>query len=76
LAKRYGLSLRETGNFEADNQEHEMIKFSTDLLCVGCKDPVKNILGKAVVVQEGSDNITTHPYGAAGAKICCAGIIK
>ena len=52
-----------------------MIKFSKDLCCVGCKDAVKNILGKAVVVHKGANNLTSKPTGAVEAKICCARII-
>ena len=71
-----GFHRGDIGNFEANNQGHGMIKFSTDLWCIGCKDPVKNILGKAVIVHQGADDLTSQPSGAAGARVSCAGIIN
>jgi Cu-Zn family superoxide dismutase len=71
-----GFHRGDIGNFEANNQGHGMIKFSTDLWCIGCEDPVKNILGKAVIVHQGADDLTSQPSGAAGARVSCAGIIN
>jgi Cu-Zn family superoxide dismutase len=52
-----------------------MVSFSTDLWCLDCDDPVKNIIGKAVIVHQGKDDLVSQPSGAAGARISCAGII-
>ena len=71
-----GFHRGDIGNFEANNQGHGMIKFSTDLWCIGCEDPVKNILGKAVIVHQGADDLTSQHSGAAGARVSCAGIIN
>ena len=71
-----GFHRGDIGNFEANNQGYGMIKFSTDLWCIGCEDPVKNILGKAVIVHQGADDLTSQPSGAAGARVSCAGIIN
>ena len=71
-----GFHRGDIGNFEANNQGHGMIKFSTDLWCIGCEDPVKNILGKAVIVHQGADDLTSQPSGTAGARVSCAGIIN
>ena len=71
-----GFHRGDIGNFEANNQGYGMIKFSTDLWCIGCEDPVKNILGKAVIVHKGADDLTSQPSGAAGARVSCAGIIN
>jgi len=51
------------------------VLFSTDLWCLDCDDPVKNIMGKAVIVHQGEDDLVSQPSGAAGARISCAGII-
>lgn len=71
-----GFHRGDIGNFEANNHGYGMIKFSTDLWCIGCEDPVKNILGKAVIVHQGADDLTSQPSGAAGARVSCAGIIN
>ena len=64
------------GNFEADNKGNAIIKFSTDQWCIECDDKNKNIIGKAVIIHQGEDDMTSQPSGAAGSRISCAGIIK
>jgi Cu-Zn family superoxide dismutase len=43
---------------------------------LGCDDETKNVLGKAIIVHQGTDDLTSQPSGAAGARISCAGIIQ
>mgnify|MGYP000910931449 CR=1 FL=1 len=50
--------------------------FSTDQWCIGCGDENKDILGKAIIVHQGTDDFTSQPSGAAGARVSCAGIIE
>ncbi|WP_242132210.1 superoxide dismutase family protein [Aestuariivivens marinum] len=64
------------GNFTADDKGNGLIQFSTDEWCIGCDDDTKNILGKAVIVHAGEDDLISQPSGAAGARISCAGIIE
>ena len=64
------------GNFEADNEGNGEVTFSTDQWCLGCDDETKNVLGKAIIVHQGTDDLTSQPSGAAGARISCAGIIQ
>ncbi|WP_242158263.1 superoxide dismutase family protein [Aestuariivivens sediminis] len=64
------------GNFTADEKGNGLIQFSTDEWCMGCDDVNKNILGKAVIVHAGEDDLTSQPSGAAGARVSCAGIIE
>ena len=71
-----GFHRGDIGNFNADETGHGMITFTTDLWCLGCDDPVKNILDKAVIVHQGVDDLSSQPSGAAGARISCAGIIQ
>lgn len=71
-----GFHRGDIGNFEADDNGHGMIKFSTDLWCIGCEDSDKNILDKAVIVHQGADDLISQPSGAAGARVSCAGIIQ
>lgn len=71
-----GFHRGDIGNFIADASGHGMIEFSTDLWCIGCEDETKNILGKAIIVHQGKDDLTSQPSGAAGARISCAGLIK
>ena len=39
-------------------------------------DESKNIVGKAIIVHKGKDDLISQPSGAAGARISCAGIIE
>lgn len=64
------------GNFTADAKGNGAINFSTDEWCIGCGDPAKDILGKAVIVHEGTDDFTSQPSGAAGTRVSCGGIIE
>ena len=64
------------GNFTADANGNGTLSFVTSEWCIGCGDPAKDILGKAVIVHEGADDFTTQPTGAAGGRISCGGIIE
>ncbi|MFV0566801.1 MAG: superoxide dismutase family protein [Flavobacteriaceae bacterium] len=64
------------GNFTADESGNATVIFSTDEWCIGCGDPAKDILGKAVIVHAGIDDFTTQPTGDAGGRISCGGIIQ
>jgi len=63
------------GNFEVDAEGNGSISFQTNLWCLGCDDPTKDLSGKAVIVHQGADDLTSQPSGAAGARVSCAGII-
>jgi len=71
-----GFHRGDIGNFEADDNGHGMIKFSTDLWCIDCDDPIKIIVGKAVIVHQGADDLISQPSGAAGSRVSCAGIVQ
>ncbi|WP_223548140.1 superoxide dismutase family protein [Aestuariivivens sp. NBU2969] len=73
---RAGYHKGDIGNFTADDKGNGLIQFSTDEWCIGCDDDTKNILGKAVIVHAGEDDLISQPSGAAGARISCAGIIE
>lgn len=64
------------GNFEADADGNGSLIFTTDQWCLGCDDPNKNLIGKAVIVHQGVDDFVTQPTGAAGGRISCTGIIQ
>lgn len=64
------------GNMEADANGNATITFSTDEWCIGCDDVNKDILNKAVIVHQGTDDFTTQPTGDAGGRVSCGGIIK
>lgn len=63
------------GNFTADEAGNGKVEFTTDQWCIGCDDETKNIVGKAVIVHAGEDDLTSQPSGAAGARVSCAGVI-
>ncbi|MCX2679257.1 superoxide dismutase family protein [Galbibacter sp. EGI 63066] len=64
------------GNFPADENGNGTITFKTDEWCIGCGDDKKDILGKAVIVHQGTDDFTSQPSGAAGARVSCGGVIQ
>ena len=71
-----GFHRGDIGNFTADEAGNASVTFETDMWCIGCGDPNKDILGKAVIVHQGSDDFTSQPSGAAGPRISCTGIIQ
>lgn len=64
------------GNFTANANGHGTIEFETDEWCIGCGDETKDILGKAIIVHQGTDDFVSQPSGAAGARVSCGGIIE
>lgn len=64
------------GNFDVAADGIGKVEFSTDEWCIGCGDENKDILGKAIIVHQGTDDYTSQPSGAAGARVSCAGIIE
>lgn len=64
------------GNFDVAADGVGKVEFSTDEWCIGCGDKNKDILGKAIIVHQGTDDFTSQPSGAAGARVSCAGIIE
>ncbi len=64
------------GNFMADAKGNGSITLKTNEWCIGCGDPTKDILGKGLIVHEGSDDFTTQPTGNAGARVACSAIIQ
>ncbi len=71
-----GFHKGDIGNFIADEKGNGTISFTTDAWCIGCEDPAKDILGKAIIVHQGTDDFTSQPSGAAGARISCAGVVE
>lgn len=64
------------GNFEVGENGVGVVSFETDQWCIGCGDEKRDILGKAVIVHEGTDDYTTQPTGDAGARVSCGGLIE
>lgn len=64
------------GNFTASEDGTATVHFMTNKWCIDCEDETKNIVGKAVIVHQGVDDLTSQPSGAAGARVSCTGIIK
>lgn len=71
-----GYHMGDIGNFTADADGNAMVHFETDQWCIGCGDPNKDILGKGVIVHQGTDDFASQPSGAAGARISCTGVIE
>jgi Cu-Zn family superoxide dismutase len=71
-----GFHKGDIGNFLANEDGSAQVNFDTDAWCIGCGDPNKDILGKAVIVHQGIDDFTSQPSGAAGSRISCTGIIQ
>ena len=64
------------GNFTANANGVGTITFVTDEWCIGCGDDTKDIIGKSVIVHQGTDDFKSQPSGAAGARVSCGGIIQ
>lgn len=64
------------GNFKVGADGKGEIKFTTDEWCLTCEDPTKNIIGKAIIVHQGTDDFTSQPSGAAGSRVSCGAIIE
>lgn len=64
------------GNFTADEKGNGTISLTTDEWCIGCEDATKDILGKGLIVHQGTDDFTSQPAGNAGARVACSAIIK
>jgi Cu-Zn family superoxide dismutase len=71
-----GFHRGDIGNFTADESGNANVHFMTDLWTIGGEDMTRNILGKAVIVHQGEDDLTSQPSGAAGARVSCTGIIE
>jgi Cu-Zn family superoxide dismutase len=65
-----GYHLGDIGNFEIDEIGHGMLKFSTDVWCIGCESD-NDILNKAVIIHNGTDDLMSQPSGAAGMRLGC-----
>jgi Cu-Zn family superoxide dismutase len=64
------------GNFTADEKGNGTITLSTDEWCIGCGDTTKDIIGKGIIVHQGTDDFVTQPTGNAGGRVACSAIIK
>ena len=64
------------GNITADTNGNATKTFYTAQWCIGCGDPEKDILGKAIIVHQGTDDLTSQPTGNAGGRVSCGGIIE
>lgn len=64
------------GNFKANASGEGSITFATNEWCIDCDDMKENIIGKAIIVHEGTDDYTSQPSGAAGSRVSCGGVIQ
>ena len=64
------------GNFKVGKNGYGKLKMETNEWCIGCDDETKNIVGKAIIVHQGTDDFVSQPSGAAGARVSCGGIIQ
>ncbi len=64
------------GNFKVGENGYGKLKMETNEWCIGCDDETKNIVGKAIIVHQGTDDFVSQPSGAAGARVSCGGIIQ
>lgn len=64
------------GNFDVDASGKGSISMETNEWCIGCGDEKKDILNKAIIVHQGTDDYTSQPSGDAGKRMSCGAIIK
>lgn len=71
-----GFHKGDIGNLVADEKGRAIKTITTDLWCIGCGDPNKDILGKSIIIHAGIDDFTSQPTGNAGGRVSCGGIIE
>lgn len=71
----FGYHKGDIGNFTANSNGLAVIEKETDQWCLGCGDVRMDLMGKSVVVHEGTDDFTSQPSGDAGFRIACGEII-
>lgn len=64
------------GNFTADANGNGAITLTTDEWDMGSGDPTKDIMGKGLIVHQGTDDFVSQPSGDAGARVACSAIIR
>lgn len=64
------------GNFTSDEFGNGSITFTTSEWRIGGDDSTKDILGKSLIVHQGSDDYISQPSGNSGARVACSAIIK
>ena len=64
------------GNFIADEKGNGTITLTTDEWAIGGEDATKNIIGKGLIVHQGTDDFVSQPAGNAGARVACSAIIR
>lgn len=62
------------GNLDANKDGSARLVFTTDKWCLGCDDPMKNIIGKSIVIHATADDFHTQPTGNAGGRVGCVEI--
>jgi Cu-Zn family superoxide dismutase len=62
------------GNLEADPSGHGMLNLVIRRIPLGEGD--RSVLGRAVIVHQGQDDLRTQPTGAAGARVACGVILR
>lgn len=70
-----GFHLGDIGNIDTDENGIGTITKETDLWCIGCADENKNIIGKAIIIHDGVDDMKTQPTGNAGGRVGCGEIV-
>ena len=71
-----GFHRGDVGNFKVGSNGEGKLSMMTGQWCVGCDDPSKNILGKSVIVHQGTDDFETQPTGDAGIRVACGEITE
>jgi Cu-Zn family superoxide dismutase len=62
------------GNLEADPSGHGMLNLVNPRITLG--EGAQSVLGRAVIVHQGQDDLKTQPTGAAGARVACGVILR
>lgn len=60
------------GSITANDKGQGTINFTTKEWCIGCDDSTKDILGKAIIIYQGTDSSTEASKG----NVNCCGIIQ
>ena len=71
-----GFHKGDIGNLVANASGKATINMTTSEWCIGCGDVNKDILGKAIIIHEVTNDFKTQPTGDAGGRVSCGGIIQ
>lgn len=70
------LNIADSSNFEADEKGNANVEITNEQWCLGCDDPQRNIIGKAIIVVQGTSDTNSSADADLASRLTCGGIIQ